>query len=79
MATYILIQKVSEIDCEAVYDFGPDELTLGRLTVVKDSGTVEMVSPVPRDNPEFYFVRAKAKVLRHLKCGEFPDQTCFAS
>ncbi len=79
MATYILIQKISETDHEAVYDFGPDELALGRLRVDKDSGVVEVLSPVPADNPDFYFLRVKYKVLQHLERGEFPDRTCFAS
>ena len=79
MAVYILIRKVSESDREAVYVFGPDELTLGSLRVRKDSGAVELISPVPGNKPEFYFVRARVKVLKHYEHGEFPDRTCFAS
>jgi hypothetical protein len=79
MAVYILIRKASESDREAVYVFGPDELTLGSLRVRKDSGAVELISPAPVSNPEFYFVRAGWKVLQHYERGEFPDKTCFAS
>lgn len=79
MATYVLIRKVTDAGREAVYDFGPDEHTLGRLRVMKDSGEVELLRPAPVENPGFYFVRARVKVLQHWGRGEFPDITCFAS
>ena len=79
MATYVLLQKVSDTDLEATYDFGPDERTLGRLRLIKGSGVVEILTPAPVENSSIYFLRARAKVLQHWERGELPEATCFAS
>jgi hypothetical protein len=79
MGTYVLIRKVSETDLDAVYEFGPNELEVGRFRINKGNGEVELLQPVPKERAEFYFQRAMVKILQHFKLGEMPDRTCFAS
>lgn len=79
MAIYILIQKLSENDTEANYEFGRDADTYGKFTIDKYSGQVTLTEKLPHTDYELVFQRAIRKIQQHWKQGSFPDRTSWAS
>jgi hypothetical protein len=81
MARYVLIIKESEDIDSAVYRFGPNEESTGRLQIFKESGDVEELEavPIPESNPQSFFAPAAIKVRQHWKSGMFPERTSWAS
>ncbi len=77
MAFYILIDKISDTEREALFRFYdsayPDEV--GELRLDKVTETIEMTSPC-RDA---FFSRAATKIAQHFRDGSLPESTCWAS
>jgi len=79
MAFYVLLLKEQENDKEVVYQYGPEETCLGRITLSKADGSVTELEPAPGGNSEDLFIRAAMKVRQHWRDGVFPDKSCWAS
>ena len=51
----------------------------GILRILKTTGEVTLVEPMPEDDADARFARAAAKIRKHWESGELPDKTMFAS
>jgi hypothetical protein len=79
MAVYIALRKVEETTEFATYEYGPDEVRVGRIRVLKQSGDMEVLSEVPGDDKRTFSPRAGRKLLLHWRAGEYPETTYWAS
>ncbi len=79
MAYYVLIRKEAEDDDRVVYQFGPNENQLGRLSFDKRSGVAEEIEAVPVEQKHQFFVRAAAKIHQHWLKGSLPERTSWSS
>jgi hypothetical protein len=74
---YILINKVSESETDAVYSFYdtayPEEK--GELRLDKASETIEMT----KNSRDSFFQRAARKVILSYRDGKLPEKLCWAS
>ena len=77
MAFYILINKVSESEEEAVYSFYdsayPDDV--GELVINKLTSTTKHL----KGTNERFYMRAATKVIKSFKSGELPEFLEWAS
>lgn len=51
----------------------------GRLRIVRESGEVLLLEPMPEDSGDVRFARAAAVMRKHWAKSAFPDKTMFAS
>jgi hypothetical protein len=79
MAFYILINKVSETNNDAVYEFWENETDIGCLKLDKKAGKTTELRQIHSLNSEAVFIRASQRVLQHFLAGELPERTCWAS
>jgi len=87
------IEKVGETSEAAEYTFvsdvyEPDPARKGRsmvvgqnrgiLRILKATGEVSLLQPMPEDEGDKRYLRASAKLRQHWTVGEYPDRTMFA-
>ena len=87
------IEKISDTDAYVDYAFVADvygprpgerrgSIVVGQnkglLRIVKATGDITLLKPMPEDDGEKRFKRAAQKIWKHWKAGEFPDRTQYA-
>lgn len=79
MAILILINRVADFPDAAVYEFGPAEGIVGRVSVDKASGRVELLDMAPEAAARelFYLPRLKRALALHHAAGEYPERTSY--
>ena len=79
MAFYIKIQKTSENESVACYDFESDQGRRGVFEFNKQTGESSLIDPMPNDERLHCFNRAVVKVTREWKEGRLPQMVEWAS
>ncbi len=81
LASYVLLIKKTETKEIVVYQYGPDESSMGEILFNKCNLGFQNVKSVEGDEKEFYFKRAAMKITMISAEGKgiFPDKTFFAS
>ncbi len=51
----------------------------GLMRLHKNSGSVELLQPMPEDDGDQRFGRASSRIMKHWELGEVPEKTMFAS
>ena len=79
MAILIQINRVADVYDAAVYEFGPSEGIVGRVSVDKASGRVELfdIAPEAAALEWFYLPRVARALARHHAAGEHPERTSY--
>jgi hypothetical protein len=79
MAILIQINRVADYPDAAVYEFGPVEGVVGRVTLHKADGRVELrdIDPVAARADGFYLPRVARVLARHHAAGEYPERTSY--
>ena len=87
------IEKVGETSEAAEYSFVSDVYaadpgrkgrsmvvgqTRGTLRIIKATGEISLVQPMPEDDGDKRYQRAATKVRQHWTTGQYPDKTMFA-
>jgi hypothetical protein len=87
------IEKLSDTDTHVDYAFVSDVRerdpryrsrsvivgqNRGRLRIMKATGDVTLLEPMPGDEESKRFQRAAARIKKHWDAHEFPDKTMFA-
>lgn len=88
------IAKIADSEDAAEYEFiatvhepdtanPPRRRVVGRnrgvLSILKATGEVSLISPMPEDNGNLRFHRAAGKIVQHWVAGKLPEKTMFAS
>ncbi len=83
MASYVLLLKEYEDEETVVYKFGPNEETMGKISLNKVTRKFSEVESLPdRTIPnDFYYDRAAQRLVVCLvrEGGVFPERTAFES
>ena len=79
MAFYIQLNKVSETEDWADYEFWESENDVGKLRLDRKAGKVAELREIKAANAEVVFTRASWKVLQHFLANECPEKTCWES
>jgi hypothetical protein len=79
MALHLEIRRIGMTAHEAVYEFGPSKGPVGRFTINRGSGNVELNEPIPGEIGEAHFARASHKIHKCWQDGKLPEKTCWAS
>ena len=81
MAFCIRIEKVSETEVEAIFDFFPDATPkrYGRIKLDKMTGTVNEMTGCPGDLNATFFNRAAMKLIQHHLRADYPQITYWES
>ncbi|HEV2614177.1 MAG TPA: hypothetical protein VGV92_05660 [Gammaproteobacteria bacterium] len=79
MAFYIVINKLSEGDEFAYYEYGDSGKKFGKLKISKLTGDVALIELAESDEQELKAERASWSLIKHWKKGEYPDKTFWAS
>ena len=79
MAIYISIKKIEEDHISVVYEFSLTNGNPGRFKISKGTWDTTLLEPLPNDTDSRMFARAAHKIRKHLKKGEIPETTCWAS
>jgi hypothetical protein len=79
VAILIQINRVADFTDAAVYEFGPAEGIVGRVSVDKASGRVELfdIAPEAAGREWFYLPRVSRALARHHATGEYPERTSY--
>jgi hypothetical protein len=80
---FVALLKLRETDADVEYQFGDGQTAVGRLRLLKSSGTVELLeAPPDMDEGElrfFFLDLATFKLLRCHAAGEYPEETYAAT
>lgn len=83
MAVFILMIKEYEDKTRVVYQYGPNEVMLGKIGFDKTQQKILDLQPVnnPQISNNFYFTRAARRlaVLNNKNEEQFPDRTTIES
>jgi hypothetical protein len=79
VAILIQLNRVADFPDAAVYEFGPADRIVGRVSVDKATGRVELFDIEPADAARdgFYLPRVARALARHHAAGEFPERTSY--
>lgn len=79
MAILIQINRVADFPDAAVYKFGLVEGVIGRVSLDKASGRVELfdIAPEAASRQAFYLPRVARALARHHAAGEYPERTSY--
>lgn len=77
MAILIQINMVAEFPDSLIYEFGPVEEIIGRVSLNKSDGQVELFDMVPgaKNCIDSYLSRVAIVLARHHASGEYPERT----
>ncbi|MMZ47643.1 hypothetical protein D1872_92930 [compost metagenome] len=83
MGAFVLLFKEYEDDTVVIYKYGPNEHTMGKIQLNKDTKLFSEIEPLPDSNHsnKFYFDRAAQRMARCFvkEGGIFPDKMTFES
>jgi hypothetical protein len=79
VAILIQINKVADSPGSAVYEFGSVEGVIGRVTLHKVDGRVELLDmdEAAAGREGFYLPRVARALARHHAAGEYPERTSY--
>jgi hypothetical protein len=81
MSLYVIIEKEYEDEAKVIYHYGPNQESLEKLEINKETKQVAKIE-TGVNHPNYYYLKAAAKIFKHNKENPndmYPKKLVYAS